>query len=184
MRKLVSGGGEVLSLTFVKKYLKVDVNDDDELIQEFIKAGRQWAEKYMRRQLISGTFDMYLDSFPDTIELYGCPASDVLYIKYYDSNGDQQTLSSDDYEVDVVSEPARIGLASDASWPSVENRINAINIRYTAGWADAASVPKPIRDGILLVIAHLYENRQAVTKDTYSQLPLGAEYLWDMYKVW
>lgn len=184
MRKFITGGSDVITLTEAKLFLKVDVTDDDTLIIEQITTARLWAEKYMNRQLVSATYDLYLDKFKNPIELYACPASDVVYIKYYDSNGDLQTLSSDTYTVDVVSEPGRVALAPDYSWPDTDNRINAVVVRYVSGWADASEVPSMIKSGILLVVGHLYENRQAVTKDVFRELPLGAKYLFDFYKVY
>ena len=184
MRKLISGGGEVLSRTFIKKYLKIDFTDDDDLIDEMNKSARLWAEKYTGRQLISATWELYLDRFDDLIEVYPAPVSDVVSIKYYDTDGDLQTLSEDNYVVDTVSEPARITLAPDCTWPDTQDRTNAVVIRYVSGWTDAGSVPRPIRQAIMLTIAHLYENRQAITKDVYHKLPMGADYLLDIYKVY
>jgi len=184
MRKYISGGGQVISLDQAKDYLKVDHDDEDDLITQIIGSAQNWAEKYTRRQLLVATYDLYLDSFPDVIELYNCPSSDVVTVKYYDTDGDLQTFASSDYIVDVVSEPGRIALAPDSSWPDVQNRINAIVIRYVTGWANGTLVPKPIRDGIMLCIGHLYENRQAITKDLFHELPMGAEFLFEMYKVY
>jgi uncharacterized phiE125 gp8 family phage protein len=183
MRKLYSGGGEVVSLTDAKAFLKVDIDDDDELIIAMVKSARLWAEKYTGRQLITAVYDLYLDEFPDTIELYPCPVTQISSIKYYDADGVEQTLSSTYYTTDIISEPARIVEAPDYDWPDTDGRINAITIRYTTGYT-LATVPYPIKQAILFIIGHLYENRQSVTKDVYRMMPRSSEYLLDFYKVY
>ena len=46
------------------------------------------------------------------------------------------------------------------AWPSAAPHANGIEIAFTAGYGDAAAdVPEPIRQALLLLIAHWYEHR-------------------------
>lgn len=90
------------------------------------------------------------------------PLIEVDSITYIDGDGVQQTLDPSQYIVDNISEPARIVPAVGASWPTTQNRINAVEIVFKAGFADAASVPPPIRSWIIARVGTLYENRETV----------------------
>ncbi|APX83811.1 hypothetical protein BV511_03145 [Methylorubrum extorquens] len=62
-------------------------------------------------------------------------------------------------------------------------------VRWRAGYpiADGKSaVPAPVRHAILLMVGHLYANRDAVTMATAKpeQLPLGVEALLAPFRVW
>lgn len=182
MRKLVTGPAtEPLTSSEVKLFLKVDVATDDDLITIFIKAARESAENFMGRQLVSATWEEYLDEFPDVIDLLPCPVTSVTSIKYYDSDGTLQTLAASVYDADVVSEPARIAEAYGQSWPDTQERLNAVVVRYVAGYS---SIPSTIKAGMLLHIGHLYENRQDVTVEKMNELPMGSRYLYDKYRVY
>ena len=83
-------------------------------------------------------------------------------IAYYDTNDTEYFI--DVYFVDTKSEPGRIVLNSGNSWPSTTLRpANGVCITFIAGYGDAATdVPKKIKQAMLLLIGHYYENREAV----------------------
>ena len=78
-----------------------------------------------------------------------------------------QTLDPSLYLVDNVSEPARVTPASGTAWPATQNRINALEVRFTAGYDSSGELlPRAIRAWMLMRIADLYENRDAVVMGT------------------
>jgi uncharacterized phiE125 gp8 family phage protein len=91
------------------------------------------------------------------------PVQTVSAITYYDVTGTLQTLDSSLYIVDNISEPARVVPAPGTTWPGTQNRINAVQVVYTAGYgASGASVPSGIVHWILLTTGTFYENREMV----------------------
>ena len=175
---------EPLTLAEVKEFLRVDHSDDDATLAIFITAARQLCESYTRLALMPTTFEEYFDDFPqytgtykDEIRLSRSPVSAVTYVKYIDGNETTITANAADYKTDLISQPARI--SPDNGWFGTYETINAVFIRYVAGYADAASVPAPLKHGMLLVIGDMYENRT----DSVKRLPTAAEYLWNPYRV-
>ena len=175
---------EPLSLSEVKEFLRVDHSDDDTTLAIFITAARQLCESYTRLALMPTTFEEYFDDFPqytgtykDEIRLSRSPVSAVTYVKYIDGNETTITANAADYKTDLISQPARI--SPDNGWFGTYETINAVFIRYVAGYANAASVPAPLKHGMLLVIGDMYENRT----DSVKRLPTAAEYLWNPYRV-
>ncbi|MFX7701355.1 head-tail connector protein, partial [Acinetobacter baumannii] len=64
-----------------------------------------------------------------------------------------------------------------------------VTVRYRAGYAaqdGRSTVPAPIRHAVLLMVGHLYSNRDAVTTTAAqpAQLPLGVEALVAPYRIW
>jgi len=168
-----------------KDFLKVDTTADDTLIDNLIKAATQSCEVYTNRYFLDTVVTQYADKWSDINTLYKSPVSSITHIKYYDSNDSLQTLDGSVYLVDEVSQPARIGLKPNQSFPNLADRINAIEVKYTVGYGETSSdVPEGIRQAVLITIGNWYENRQSVVTGTIAtQLPLSSQYLLNQYKV-
>lgn len=179
---------EPVSLADAKTHLRVSVSDDDDLITALIATARQWAEAFTRRALITQVWDLFLAEWPedDEFEIPLPPLQSVTSVTYKDTDGNSSTFSSDDYIVDTDSEPGRVVLAYGESWPSTSlYPSNPITVRFTAGYGDAATdVPEAIRQAILLLVGHLYENREGtIGVGNMQVLPLGVEALLWPYRV-
>ena len=175
---------EPVTLADAKSHCKIFITDDDDLINSYITAARKWVEHTgIRRALITQTLELYLDAFPDwEINPPRPPLKTIVSIKYYDTNGVLQTLSSALYTLDIINEPGRITPAYGQCWPSTRDIMNAVIIQYTAGYGEAAAVPKDIWHAILFLVAHAYENRQPVG-DIGKQIPFSVNALLAPYKI-
>ena len=155
---------EPVSTVVAKGHLRVDITDDDSYIAGLVAAVRTNLEKQFDTAFVTQTWELYLDNWPggDEIPIPLWPLQSVTTVKYTDEDGNESTYSSDDYLVDAVSRPGRLKLKSSASWPSVTlQELNAVVVRFVAGYGDAASdVPEPIRQAILVQVGELYENRE------------------------
>ena len=177
----------VLALDDVKDHLRVTGNDEDDYIASLIEAVRGHFEGpfgLLKRCLVDQTWKFYLDDFTSEIEMPLPPLNSVEHIKYYDTDGVQQTLSTDVYDVDDKSEMGRIVLKSGQSWPAVEIGINKVEIEFIAGYgADDTAIPDDLRHAMLLIIGHYYENREDTAPITIKEIPHGARMLYGSYKV-
>jgi uncharacterized phiE125 gp8 family phage protein len=100
-------------------------------------------------------------------------------IKYLDTNGAEQTLSSSIYRVDASTEPGRITVAYLQSWPDIRYVTNTITVTYNAGYGTAAAVPDEIKAAIKHIVGHFYEHRETVSEVKMENVPLSAkELLW------
>jgi uncharacterized phiE125 gp8 family phage protein len=137
----------------------------DELITSLISAARVTIEAELHRTLINTDYVQYYDAFPTQIELYRPPVSVITSIKYKDSNSVQQTLAETDYQSDINSLPPRIIPALNASWPSTDGSLSNVQVTFTAGYGlTGASVPMPIRQAILLMVADMFEHAESQTE--------------------
>ena len=168
-----------------KAFLKVDISDDDILIDNLVSAATESAQEYTNRFFIDTTLLQYGTKFSDLTELLKSPVDSITHIKYYDSDNAQQTLSSSVYSLIPAIEPSLISLSVSQSYPSVADRTDAIECKYVVGYGAASTdVPNAIIEAVYLTIGHWYQNRTAVVVGSQvNALPMGAKYLLDQYKV-
>ena len=169
----------------MKTFLKVDVSDDDTLIDNLIEAATESCQIYTNQYFINTVVTQYSDNWKEFYSLYKSPVVSITHVKYYDSDDAQQTLASSNYILDNISKPARIGVSVTGDLPNLSTRINAVEVKYTVGYGTASTdVPEGIRAAIGLTCANWYENRQSViTGRTATELPLSSQYLLNQYKV-
>jgi len=181
---VTSATNEPITLAEAKNFLRVDHDDDDNLISSLITASRQMCEEYTRRVLVTTTIDEYFDKFPknswnnlsNLIYLSRGPVASITSVKYVDEIGSEVTLSSDQYITDLISEPARI--QSVAGWFAAAGVVNQVIVRYVVG-SDVSVIPRPLIQGMLLVVSDLYDQRG----DSVKRLPTASEYLWNPYRI-
>ncbi|HEX4535233.1 MAG TPA: head-tail connector protein [Rhizomicrobium sp.] len=167
---------EPVTLDEAKAHLKVDTAADDALITSLIAAARARAEWHMGRALITQSWTLWLDCWPDVIEIPLPPLQAVTSITAYALNDAATVLDAATYQVDLAS--SRVALKANAAPPVNLRKLNAIAVAFTAGYGDEASdVPAPIREAILQMIAELYANRgDANAEVSTSALALLAPY--------
>lgn len=150
---------EPVTLAEVRAMLGItDVTDTtrDAVISRRINCARSVAEDYCNRALITQTWTLYADKFENIFDLKANLQS-VSSVKYFDSNGVQQTLAADQYRVDAVN--ARLYPAFGVSWPTARCMVNSIEIDHVAGFGAASDVPQRIKEAIMWAVAH-WENNQ------------------------
>lgn len=157
---------EPVSLNEAKEQLHIIHNYEDTYIDGLIVAARNYCEQVSRRAFVMRTYSAMLDCWPywTRFELPYPPLVSVEEINYTNDQGVTAEYDAANYIVDAHSEPGRIALKSTATWPSVTlQEINGVEIVYTAGYGDVEDVPETYKAAIKLLVAHLYENREAVT---------------------
>ena len=147
----------------MREFLSLVGTEDDTLLAGLISAARTALEKYTGRTFITTVYQVYYDGFSFLpITLARPPVQSVSSITYVDVDGVTQTLSSSLYIVDVASLFGRISPAYDEVWPITREQNNAVCIEIKTGYGDAAaSVPASIKVAIKMIVADVYEHREA-----------------------
>jgi len=161
---------EPVTVSEAKKHLRLepelDFAAEDIYLGELITAAREYAEGFLRRALITRTYDFYLDDFPSTgaIALPRPPLQLVNTVKYVDTDGVIRTLiENTDYVVDAISEPGWVVLPESGSWPEVKETVNAVIVRFLAGYGDAGTdLLEAHKLAIRHMVAEWYEHREPV----------------------
>jgi uncharacterized phiE125 gp8 family phage protein len=172
--ELVTGPAvEPISLAEAKAHLRVEVANDDELIDSLIAAVRQGVEErgYV---LITQTWDLHLDRFPGVIRIPRAPVQSIDSVSYVDTDGATQPLALSLYTADLTATPARIVPAYGESWPATRPVPKAVTVRFVAGYGNGATpdlVPERVLQAMKVDLAGLYYNRSAMLAGAVTPLP-------------
>lgn len=181
LRLITDATAEPVSLADIKVHLGLSTvtTTQDSLLTGLIKGARKHGENYMKRCCLPQAWQLKLDAFEDEIILPRAPlssASSDVVITYLDgASGNSTTLATSCYTVDMDSEPGRITLAYNQTWPNVYPVDNAVTINFKAGYPlDISSVdtcPEEIETWIKMRVGALYENREHLSDRQAQELP-------------
>lgn len=178
--------GEPVLLEDIKNHLRLDVDADDRWLVSRITAAREFVEGQTRRCFRQRTYDYAIDwGWPHfdgrtRIDLPVNPVQSVTSITYEDGNSPRATLAASQYTVAARTYGSYIVPAYNVTWPTVRSVPNAITVRFVAG--DNSAIPEPLIAAMGMLIAHWYENRQAVEAKEMVPVPYGIESLLSPYR--
>jgi uncharacterized phiE125 gp8 family phage protein len=169
LERVVAPATEPVSLADAKQYLRIEHTADDTLISQLIVTARQSAERYLRQSLITQSWKIAYDDFLEakTILSFG-PVQSVTSVTTYDITNQPIVIPNTFYRMDA----ARRVLLCQSSIVAVR-----VEIIYQAGYGAAADVPSPIKQGILLHVAKLYD-----TRDLSAHMPDEVESLYRVFQ--
>ena len=211
---LLSGPAvEPLSTAEVKDHLRLDGTLEDAYLGALVTAARQACETYISRALITQTWKWTLDQWPSqhgdggwwannwwdgvrdgaitqlsaakrTLDLPRGPLQSVTSVTVLDDEGSETTLATSSYIV-APGLDGRLALRAGQVWPSPTAALGGIEITFVAGFGDSWNdVPATLRHGMLLLVAHLYDNREAVAEqDRLPQTVLGLWRPWRQQRI-
>jgi uncharacterized phiE125 gp8 family phage protein len=179
-----------ITLAEAKLHLRVDHSTEDDLIQALLDAAIEHAERFtgltISPRLREVAFDAFPDSADDGMELGTWPVHDAEVSYTLDGTEVVMSASSEtviEMQLDTYARPAAI---SATSWPSADARPSAVRVAFNAGFQSATDstsepillpLPPGIRAAVLLMLGHLYANREASVDKSFSELPLGIDAL-------
>lgn len=174
---------EPVALDEAKTHLRVTSSDEDALIAGLIQAAREWCEGFTERAFITQSWRADYRYWNDPIRIPRPPLISLTSVEYYDLSNTLQTLSSSEYTVTGISSIGwgNIRPTISAVWPPVYPRDDAVQVSFQAGYGSASAVPSSLKSAMLLVIGHLYENRETTTPLQIHKLPMGVEALLTPY---
>ena len=163
---LTSGPGvEPITLAEAKAHLRIDGSVEDTLILSLVITSRLHIEAALGLALITQGWSYFIDAWPpgDQLALPLRPVQSIAAVKLYAADESVVIVPADTYLVDGAATPARLVRQGSLTWPAPNRAANGIEIAFVAGYGDAAAdVPAPIRQAILLLVAHWHEHREPV----------------------
>lgn len=181
-RRVTGPAVAVIPVEEMKAHLRVVGDDETALIAGLVAAAEQWADGWsgvLGRALITQTWELDMPEFPgDAIRIPLGPVQSIVSVKYHPPSGAQQTADANSYRLHEDSAGHYIRLVNGAAWPSTDIRDDAVTIRWVAGFGDTpGDVPQNIRVGLQMMVAHMFENREAVGPDRNVEMPFGVSAL-------
>ena len=159
---------EPVTLAEAKQHLRVEHDDDDDIIQALIAGSRIHVETQTRRALITQTWRLVARRLAG-----GRTGSRCCRCRSPNSSRRASTRRTARRRRSILrrsrsTRPRRPrGSALRAArLPVPERKVAGIEIDVTCGYGDAGEdVPEPLRQAIRLLVAHWYENRGVVAVD-------------------
>lgn len=168
--RTVIGSTLPIKIEAVRNYLKLDDDrTDDDLLNTLQLAAIDYVAGYCAGLCFRvDTYVETFDAWADEIFLSADPLVSVTSVKYKDADNAEQTVSSSLYAVDLAAN--KIDFKAAFTSPTLgEDSSPKIYIQYTAGLGTSANMPAHARVLLLMLIAHWYENREAVLVGTVSK---------------
>lgn len=171
---------EPVTIAEAKMHGKIEYTNEDALIAIFIKACRERAEEITNRALITQVWEQRADwddmvdySFTNrAMQLRKGPIQSVASIKYLDQYNAVQTWDTANYTVDIGAEPARIAPVYGQYWPWLYYAINALTVRFTAGYGtDGTNVPAQIKLWMLQRMTTYDQFREQIIEGRFGEIP-------------
>ena len=156
---------EPVSLAEAKAHLRIDGSAEDTLISSLIITSRLHIEAALGLALITQSWSYFLDAWPEGPELALPlrPIQSISAVKLYAADESVTVVPADTYLLDGAATPTRLVRRAGLPWPIPSRAANGIEIALVAGYGDAAAdVPAPIRQAILLLVAHWHEHREPI----------------------
>jgi uncharacterized phiE125 gp8 family phage protein len=180
----VDANTEPISLAVAKLHLIVSGNAQNTAIQALCTAARQQCENFTNRALAVSPYTLKFDRFPCGSIVLPVGAANVanVSITHIDANGVSQTVDANTYTVLQRQDSfPEIALDYSETWPVTRCQQDAVTVTFNAG---AATVPDALKQGMLLYIGHLFENRTAVVVGTIAtEVPMAVDALWAPYRI-
>lgn len=179
--RTVAPAQEPVDLDTIKNHLRLDGGGEDLLLDAYLQAARQHVETVTRYQLVTATYRLDLPAFPAILRLPKPPLQSVTTVGYTDSAGVVQILAGAAYRVATSVIPAYLEPVD--AWPTITEGPGAVQVTYVAGFGTPQQVPSPYKAMLLLLIADMYEHREAaiearITENmTYKRLLYAARLL-------
>lgn len=146
---------EPISLHSAKAFLRIDHDDEDNLISTLITSARIHIESYLSASLILRR-RRYEKSAPPQSCLYlnHHPVKQIISVTTVSREGPRLSDSSD-YLVNLHARPVSLRWLKRHS-----RRLDAVIIDFEAGYGSSEDdVPMPIRQALMLMLAQSYERR-------------------------
>lgn len=172
---------EPVTLAAARAHLRVDGADEDAAILDLIAAARRHVEAATGRALLEQGWRIVRDDVRPAgiVRLEPAPVMSVDAVSLRGADGTASVLSADAYVVDLASSRLRI-------LPGVRPLVAAcqVEIDITAGYGtEPGHVPEPLRQAVLMLVAHWFSHREAALAAVPEPLKLGVDSLVRPYRL-
>ena len=187
IKRNTDSSSEPVSLAEAKAHLRVTHTDDDAYITTLITACRQSLEISTRRSLGSAqSYTAYYQRFPTKYYKLVIPKPPYVSfqgLKYYNNLENLTTVSTDEYLIEESGEgTAYLAMKDGFSTPTLSmSRVSPVYAEFTAGYT---TLPKPLHQAILLLVAHYYDTREPISfGDIPHKIARTVDFISEQYKI-
>ncbi len=160
-----------VSVSEVKDHLNVAQADtsQDTKIESLIVAAQERLERDIDRILITSTFVMNGPSFENPLRINLKPVTNILSVRYYDTDGVLQTLDPADYRYIQSSQELVPAVGGEFPTPC-ENMPDSVQVEFACGYGDSDScIPRMLQAAIKLCVGKWFYDPAQESSALHSQ---------------
>lgn len=201
---------EVISLTSLKTFLRIDGSSEDALLTSILKAATKRLEKLTDKKFVTQTWEIYYNCFPQKYdksrwwdgtremplsELYQDerfirlpfgPLQSVSGFYTYTEDNTEFEFASSNYTIDTVGPFGQVALNLSSTWPStVLKPLNGIKITcmfgYGSGYIESPETASQIPEDIQEAVKNLAAVMYEHRGDELPKIPKNVQMLLDPY---
>ncbi len=150
---------EPITLDYAKTFLRVDNDDEDQLISDLIVSARLRIEAMIGGSLITRARRYTSGRISSRgVFINHHPISAVTAVRLVGEGS--VDIALDKLTINLRCQPPTVTLKARSSWLSFDNEADTLEIDFTAGYGlTVDDVPMPLRQAVLLLLAQSYEFR-------------------------
>lgn len=168
----------IITTARAKEHLRIDYSEDDTMVNTLIIVAQELVEKYCNCKFGVQTWAAYWDYAHPVVHIPKLGTKSAVTFQKLNDISVYETVATSDYQLDVESNPMRVHMLSyDAS----TIQLNRYKLSFTTT-IEEASIPTYVEQAMLMIIAHLYENRQDAGYRRVHEAPMNSKYLLDRYR--
>lgn len=180
--------GLAYPLEVVKQHLRNNGYDgENNITSVYISAAvddiSRWTWKYLQNATYTATLDgwNFETGQSDTVIIRMNPVTEITSIKYYDTNGDLQTMAAGtDYYVSLSGDFARVRFEN---MPTLRDQpFDNIEFTIKCGFETHFEIPEDLVNALLLLVSDKFENRQSLTSgmaSNFNEIPMSIKSILD-----
>ena len=160
---------EPVTVADARAFLRISTDSEDDILRRIIKTARELVEADTGLALIDQTWRLRVDRWPRSgrLALFKYPVKAVTAVVAYRCDGSAISMEPEEFMLQHGRRPQRVYMAQ---YPDAQS-FCGLEVDFIAGFGETGvEVPDALKQAILTLSAHLYENRAGLDGAT-SELP-------------
>ena len=153
-----------VDLEFMKNYMKVDGDTDDDLIGRLIKSATESVERYTSRSLMPKTVQAIFSGNEYWKSLPVLPVGVISEVKTVAQDGSETIFASGDYQFSGGIEDKQISVPVNMTLQGGRS-LDQVRVTYNAGYSSTSIIPTPILETIWLMVTLSYQRRDLLASE-------------------
>ena len=170
---LIDGpAGEPVTLSEMKTWLRLDGDEEDDLVMALVTAARLTIEASMRRFMMAQTWRLTLDAWPPggMLRLPLAPVRSLVAARVRTGEGVTVSVPAASLRLRAGDDPPTLRIAGPVPLPGPAD--GGIEIDLSVGYGlTAAEVPAPLRQAVRVLATRWFENRGDGIDPQLQELP-------------
>lgn len=181
-----SAADPIVTYAEAKAQCRRDDDEEQALIEALVGAATAHLDGWtgiLGRCLVTQTWRQDFDAFCPVLRLPLVAAGITELRAFAEDDNTGSVVTSTNYELLEDALGSYIRFIDDYAFPSSVRETRGVRITFTAGYGAASTVPKDIKQAMLLLIGHWFMNREAVNiGSSTTEMPIGAQALLAKYR--